>query len=547
MSLDKNIAESGGTIPINQYFELLEDEKNFFIEQGILESSHIPFDKIIAVDRKYLQRLLKEWEEKKSKKFLTSFYRGLDKADYFVIVNINAIIKVFNQINNSPVARVNNKSTIDEFLLELEEHQKTGIEYFLINGQHRLNVFKRFFSGEVSLNDEFNSGKPDGGEKLIGKRYEELSLNVRVQLLSRELPVVFVDEIGDLSDLKEIVIRHNTGNSWTDHQERMRETSYIARKFAELDEDLSLRTMFDNIGTTAPYPPSMNGISLLALQLYRIYLDENKKPEIKRQDNEVFNDLVKTECKLWNKETVDDFLKIFKNTMDEINQSYMKLATLKKSDKRKIDKVIGTNVGVLKIYFLYRFMLMGKIPTVYNLDRPFKINNIKKFVNEFVISEAARRSDREQLTTEDKILYDELVEKSEDPNDNTPQEKINEEISLLLSRSPKNSYKSSLGSMGKAVSLVRILEIIKKDFESELDSGLKGVVIPDGETVSAKTKKTIRENNARKQRPKNLKEYSKQNHDFSHLLKPKNKGGLANMSNIEIEPTRPNRMRQDKY
>ena len=46
MSLDKNIAESGGTIPINQYFELLEDEKNFFIEQGILESSHIPFDKI---------------------------------------------------------------------------------------------------------------------------------------------------------------------------------------------------------------------------------------------------------------------------------------------------------------------------------------------------------------------------------------------------------------------------------------------------------------------------------------------------------------------
>ena len=233
--------------------------------------------------------------------------------------------------------------------------------------------------------------------------------------------------------------------------------------------------------------------------------------------------------------------------MDEINQSYIKLTALKKGDKRKIDKMVSTNVGVLKIYFLYRFMLMGKIPTVYNLDRPFKINNIKKFVNEFIISEAARRSDREQLTTEDKKLYDKLVEKSKDKDDDTPQEDINEEIQLLLSRSPKNSYSNSLGPMGKSESLVRILEIIKKDFESELDGVLKGVVVSDGETVSARTKKTIREHNARKNRPKNLKEYSKQNHDFSHLLKPKNKGGLANMSNIEIEPARPNRMRQDKY
>ena len=542
--LQKAIAESGTSIPIYEYFELLEDEKSFFLETKLLDKNHEPYENIIAIDRKYLQRLLKAWGLDKSQEFLTSFYRGLDKADYFVVVSIKAIIKVFTGIQSS----VNDKSTIDEFLKELEQHKSNGVEYFLINGQHRLDIFKRFFRGEINLNSEFNGGKPFESEKLIGKKYNELSLSVRIALLNAELPIVFVTEIGNLSDLKDIVIKHNTGNSWTPHQERMRETSYIARKFAELDEDLSLKKMFDSIGTASNYyAPSMNGISLLALQLYNIYLNENKRPEILRRDNKVFDDLVKTESRLWCRDTVDDFLKIFKKTMDEINQSYIKLTNLDKKDKRKIDKVVTTNVGLLKIYFLYRFMLMGKVSTVYNLDRPFKINNHREFVNQFVISEAFRRSDREQLTSDDKKLYDKLIEKSKDKNDKTPQSKINEEIEKLLVRSPKNSYKNSLSSMGNSDSLVRILEIIKEQFETEIDEVLKGVVIHDGETVSYRTKKTILEDKARNNRPKTLAEYSKQNHDFSHLLKPKNKGGLSKMSNVEIEPSRPNRMRRDKY
>ena len=273
--LQKSIAESGTSIPIYEYFELLEDEKSFFLETKLLDKNHEPYENIIAIDRKYLQRLLKAWGLDKSQEFLTSFYRGLDKADYFVVVSIKAIIKVFTGIQSS----VNDKSTIDEFLKELEQHKSNGVEYFLINGQHRLDIFKRFFRGEINLNSEFNGGKPFESEKLIGKKYNELSLSVRIALLNAELPIVFVTEIGNLSDLKDIVIKHNTGNSWTPHQERMRETSYIARKFAELDEDLSLKKMFDSIGTASNYyAPSMNGISLLALQLYNIYLNENKRP-----------------------------------------------------------------------------------------------------------------------------------------------------------------------------------------------------------------------------------------------------------------------------
>ena len=109
--LQKSIAESGTSIPIYEYFELLEDEKSFFLETKLLDKNHEPYENIIAIDRKYLQRLLKAWGLDKSQEFLTSFYRGLDKADYFVVVSIKAIIKVFTGIQSS----VNDKSTIDEF------------------------------------------------------------------------------------------------------------------------------------------------------------------------------------------------------------------------------------------------------------------------------------------------------------------------------------------------------------------------------------------------------------------------------------------------
>ena len=551
--MEKLIVEEATNWPLFKYFTLREDEKSYLIDAGLITNNHKPLESIIVIDRKYLQRLIREWSDYKSSQFLTSFYRGLDKADFFVVVDIYAIIKVYKELQKH-IKKYKKKATIDEFLVELQNHKENGIKWFLINGQHRINVFQRFFNdGQIKLNEDFNDGSSIDGQRLLNKTYKDLSLDIRIQFLLRDLPVVLVKEIGSPEDLKEIVIRHNTGNSWTPHQERMRNTSYIARKFAELDEDSTMLTVFNDLTGLSFYEPPLNGVSLLALQMFMIYINDNKNPKIhprgtERDNGKVLNEIVTTESPNWDKDVVDDFLKFFKDSVYQIYKSYLvKTITDKKRNLKATKKrVIPNNITTLKVYLLYRMLLNGRLKNILDIEKnTYRINDIPKFVDKFVVYEETRRRDRNQFTNPtDLKKYDSI--KKENYNSKSEFEKAYAEF---MNTRPSNCYQKLLAGMNDEDNLFDLLTVIKNDFLLKFHNGdLNNIVVQIGEKVSNKTKSIIEQYKRNDSVIETIDDYGVPNiSDVGHKL-PVNKGGKATLDNLDFEePRSGNRISQDRY
>ena len=567
---NKKVLEHIWEVPLYKYFNLLEDEKESFIKAGKLKSNHIAYKNKIEIDRKYLQRLIEPWLDKQGMEYISSFYRGLDKIDSFVIVDIKTIIKVFDTFKKelfdtfkkeltvtstkdteeSLKTRKSSKGLIDDFYKELVSWKANDIKVLLINGQHRLDVHERFLNSELKITSEFNDGeeiKLDGNPVLVhNKFYRELPIELRLELLETMFTFVVVDEIETLDDLRKIVKFHNTGNSWTVHQDRMRNPSYIARKFSELDELELFKQIMKNLGQDKTYSIKKNGVSLLALQLFKIYTsskDVNYDPRILTQNDLTFDKMVHYTNTKYTKKVVDSFIELFKKIMGEINSNFLTRVTRKNNP---IKTTIKLNVTLLKIYFLHRIVIEGKIDKVFKTDNPYTINDVKKFVENFIDGEVLRRSIREQLNDRDKYKFDDLI--NESSNGNITQKQFSEELSKLKEDEPKDGYVQSLGSIGSPKNLMILLKKIFSDFEQDVNSKkLIGIVNQVGERPSDQTKRIYKEEKVKNGVSSFDESEFSSELDYSHSDNPFSKGGDASLGNIETEHYSINRSKKDNH
>jgi len=360
--------------------------------------------------------------------------------------------------------------------------------------------------------------------------------------------LTFVDKISSLSDLKTIVKRHNEGNSWNAHQERMRETSYIARKFAELDEDASLKKLFIHLGTKTDlsYSPKLNGISLLALQMFLIWNNPGERPSIQGKTSPVLDSIVLTESLDWTMKRVKKFISLFHTFADELNNHYIKKA--KDKNNKEVLPIAGLKfqISLLRNYIMFRLLINGNIET-YSKDE-YTVNDIKSLVQYYLHSEAHRRNDRQQYNTMGKKKYDKLIEKSK--KGKLGGDKLKKEISSLKKYIPDMSYNRSLASASSPAYLANVLVEIQNDFISKLDGKLKGVVIKKGEKVDPFMKRIIREQ-AVLNSDGSIEEMSDKSnpikYDIGHLEIPRAKGGEPTLKNLGLQDRSENRRQQDKH
>ena len=66
-------------------------------KQKIMDSPYWNLKYIITIDRKWLQRKLEEWKFDYTMKYLYDFFRGVDKVDDYILINISKIIEVLEK------------------------------------------------------------------------------------------------------------------------------------------------------------------------------------------------------------------------------------------------------------------------------------------------------------------------------------------------------------------------------------------------------------------------------------------------------------------
>jgi hypothetical protein len=177
-------------------------------KQKIMDSPYWNLKYIITIDRKWLQRKLEEWKFDYTMKYLYDFFRGVDKVDDYILINISKIIEVLEK-EKSLLKENQNKSTIDDFISKMKEHFERGKKYIMVNGQHRNNRWDALFNGEIPLPNNFMKIED---YKIGGRKWWDLEDDVKLILASATHGITFVEDFKNMSDLTHIVNEHNSGN-----------------------------------------------------------------------------------------------------------------------------------------------------------------------------------------------------------------------------------------------------------------------------------------------------------------------------------------------
>jgi hypothetical protein len=346
-------------------------------KQKIMDSPYWNLKYIITIDRKWLQRKLEEWKFDYTMKYLYDFFRGVDKVDDYILINISKIIEVLEK-EKSLLKENQNKSTIDDFISKMKEHFERGKKYIMVNGQHRNNRWDALFNGEIPLPNNFMKIED---YKIGGRKWWDLEDDVKLILASATHGITFVEDFKNMSDLTHIVNEHNSGNEWNEHQRRIRTSSYIADEFKELDENEDIIKLFKTLKHENKYQLRLEGISFLATQLYYIWRNRsNELYNLPSMKNDSLESLVQLDGN-WVKSDVDNFIRFFKSAVYDLNMFFDNLPKRSRLPLRQ-------KISLLRNYFLFK-MVLTTDNTKLN-DKIYRVIDNNAFVSWWIQSEVGR-------------------------------------------------------------------------------------------------------------------------------------------------------------
>ena len=496
----------------------------------------------VAVDRDFLQRLIKAWPKAKRDEYLRDYYLGYDCIDAYVLVSVVEILRVLRATQE----KLDDKSTLTDFISKLEEHSENGIEWLMINGQHRDDIWQDVWNSDKPFPSDFNNGQPIEGEVIGGKTWNDISLQTRCHLLNESHLITFVEKFTDMSDLKTLVKRHNEGNVWNAHEDRIIEPSYMAQIFNSYDEDETLIKLFNDTlkAKGSDYEAAKRGISYLMTQMYYVWETGRKEGvQVLSINDSKLDDLVKIGSTKWTKPKVNQFVKFFVKCCDELNNYFFR--KLKKEDVKKWRGMLRFKISTLRHYMMYRMSVDGLTNISASLDDNGKIEyseytilDTKKFVDHFIKGEIERLLPEENLTPDGRKLFD-----------NTPKDERTSKFMKQLVKEYKStdSYAHLVSSSSSSTAMNKIISRIYETFKNDLDTELKGVVKKKGEDVSQSQKARIRAQAALAAGNDVNGMINAVRGDIGHMNTPKSIGGNSSDANLGVQNVNENRRQQDNH
>jgi hypothetical protein len=365
------------------------DELTNYCSLGNLKYDILP---ITAIDREFLQRLLDIWEIERASKYIASYYNGFRDIDAFVFVELTAIKKVLKKHKNRKL----DKSELNYFLAKIEKYESEGKKYLMINGQHRTDVWKRFWNGDIPIHERFPQVYDKDSDSYItpiaGSEWEELPETQQGILLAQKHTCVWVNRFESLDNLKDLVVFHNDGNAWNPHEKRIISPSFLARKLYKLNEDKDFIRIHQSVGSHLPYSQAKKGIALFLSQMFHSYLNSHDSTEwfeIPNIQDTRLDDLVSIESDMYTKSKLTDFITLAKS----IARGYAYWV-----DNKGKRGTVKHSIAMFRKYFVFRIVLDQKTHVL--SKGKYKVNNEIDFVSTWAQQETTRMLEYNNISTE---------------------------------------------------------------------------------------------------------------------------------------------------
>ena len=365
------------------------DELTNYKSLGYLKFKILP---ITAIDREFLQRLLHIWEIERASKYIASYYNGFRDIDAFVFVKLTAIKEVLKKHKN----RKSDKSELNYFLAKIEQYESEGKKYLMINGQHRTDVWKRFWNGDIPIHERFPQVYDEDTDSYVtpvaGVEWGDLPETQQRILLGQKHLCVWVNRFESLDNLKDIVVFHNDGNAWNPHEKRIISPSFLARKLYKLNEDKDFIRIHQSVGSHLPYSQAKKGVALFLSQMFYSYLNSNDSTEwfnLPNIQDTRLDDLVSIESDMYTKSKLLAFITLAKS----IARGYSHW--LDNKGKRGTAK---HSIALFRKYFVLRIVLDQKNHAL-NQDK-YKVNNEVDFVSTWAQQETTRMLEYNNISKE---------------------------------------------------------------------------------------------------------------------------------------------------
>lgn len=526
--ITQNVNSTTFNIPLIKY----KSHSTDILELISSESQGFNLRDKIVIDRRWAQRLVDSWEDKRSSEYILSIYNGFNNIDAIVLIKLSEIVRLLkNHIEQT--VDTDSKSTFGSMLIDMQSYMDNGKEYLMINGQHRDDVFHRLWDSKFEL-PEILEGMDNS------KLWCDLDTETQVDLLTKLVhPITIYDKMNSLDDIEKIIILHNEGSEWNEHEKRSIKASYLMSQLIKLDDYTPAKKLFGLLGTKGTnYDLKKKGISFLATQLYYQYkFSKDKYNVIELINSKTLDDLVEWESTLWTKSSVDSFITFFKKIIRELSLYFVSLP-------KNHDKVIRHKIATLRNYFMLRQIMSGRT-SFSNVDKSvYKVVNEHHFINWFVKRESDRLLLINNLNPEGVKLYSSYSKSRYSVT--SKQEK-----SLYNDYPKSNPYRLLLNGSSEA-GQKKIAEIMFNDFKEQFEKGeLNTCVQLKGLEVSQRTKTEVR-----RLAISNLDSFeisdihdlqNTDTTDVGHKDTPKSKGGSNFGDNLFIQDQDWNRSEQDNH
>jgi len=292
----------------------------------------------------FLQRLAQkeEWRKNdyaRAKEYIHSLVKGSSVLDNFVLVPANLILKS---------AELRYEETVEEekeawkgVLEYIKERMSKGTEFFIIDGQNRLNEsIIPFFENKLTFdNRTLTFIEKDGTTKVHcpGKKFKDLSKDIQSYIEDIKVPLV-VASSGDIAAFSKTLIWKNDGVAWDDWQKLIMDTWFTR-----------FRMQIDSIASKDKgHAPSRATLNLISGKKYAYDVNGH--------------DRLVAEFLIWMKKgfvptKIEDFKEWFSGKYT-VNQSDIDLLKkyLKDFNKKYLTKKQISNT-VLRNYIMLRYVL----------------------------------------------------------------------------------------------------------------------------------------------------------------------------------------------
>ena len=193
-----------------------------------LELSKIqPYFGKIYSDEMLLQRFLNEWDDNIATDHMVAFLDGHSNIYSLVLININSALDYSKDKLTNYLPEDNEYKNIKETVVYLQDKLDKNYEFLCVDGQHRINCYKRYLASEFALTKSVIANVPLGDSDstvpfdLKGVLFKDFPAPVKDYILNNYTLLLTEIEKGTLENLVNVTIYTNLGEPWNKHEMRI--------------------------------------------------------------------------------------------------------------------------------------------------------------------------------------------------------------------------------------------------------------------------------------------------------------------------------------